>query len=361
MIASLVLTSVVRVAVPIGPTFAEDPASQSKASGIGIRLESHTDPFDYTGPKTGVIHLPLVEARRHWRLCAIVPHVKDEYWLSVGYGMVEEARRLGVALRISETGGYRSADQQASRIDACREEGADAIVLGSVGYDAPQIAAAIDRAAPKIPVVAAINDVGFRAVAAKVGVSWRDMGLRVGEFLARRHPQGSGRVRAVIATGPKVAGWVGFLSSGIRDGLAGSDVEIVEEGGADTDTQEQLMLVEDLLARHPDVDYLIGSAPAIEAAISVERIRARSGRVRLIATYYTQAIRRGLLRGRVDAAPFDDPRLQGRLAVETAVRAIEGSIERRQIGPEIRLAEPLALPPADALSPPQARPEFVVP
>jgi len=63
----------------------------------------------------------------------------------------------------------------------------------------------------------------------------------------------------------------------------------------------------------------------------------------------------------VDAAPFDDPRLQGRLAVETAVRAIEGSIERRQIGPEIRLAEPLALPPADALSPPQARPEFVVP
>ena len=319
------------------------------------------DPFDYTGPKTGVIHLPLVEARRHWRLCAIVPHVKDEYWLSVGYGMVEEARRLGVALNISETGGYRSADQQASRIDACRAEGADAIVLGSVGYDTPQIAAAIDRAAPKTPVVAAINDVGFRAVAAKVGVSWRDMGLQVGEFLARRHPRGSGRVRAVIATGPTMAGWVGFLASGIREGLEGSDVEIVEEGGADTDTQEQLTLVEDLLDRHPDVDYLIGSAPAIEAAISVERIRARSGRVRLVATYYTQAIRRGLLRGRVDAAPFDDPRLQGRLAVEMAVRAIEGSIERRQIGPEIRLAEPGALPPADALSPPQARPEFVVP
>jgi len=128
MIASLALASVVRLAVPIGPAFAEDPAQQSKAAGIGFRLESHADPFDYTGPKTGVIHLPLVEARRHWRLCAIVPHVKDEYWLSVGYGMVEEARRLGVALRISETGGYRSADQQASRIDACREEGADAIV-----------------------------------------------------------------------------------------------------------------------------------------------------------------------------------------------------------------------------------------
>lgn len=121
------------------------------------------------------------------------------------------------------------------------------------------------------------------------------------------------------------------------------------------------MLVEDLLARHPEVDYLIGSAPAIEAAISVERIRARSGRVRLVATYYTQAIRRGLMRGRVDAAPFDDPRLQGRLAVETAVRAVEGSIERRRIGPRILLAEPHALPPVDALSPPRARPEFVVP
>ncbi len=305
-------------------------------------------------------HLALGSARRHWCLCAIVPHVKDEYWLSVGYGMVEEARRLGVALRISETGGYRSADQQAARIDGCRAEAADAIILGSVSYDAPQIAAAIDRAVPQTPVIAAINDVGFRNIAAKVGVSWRDMGLSIGAFLARRHPAGSGRVRAVVATGPKVAGWVGFLSSGLHEALARSDVEIVEESGADTDAREQLLLVEDLLARHPDVDYLIGSAPAIEAAIALERIRARRGRPRLIASYYTQAIRRGLLRGRIEAAPFDDPRLQGRLAVEQAVRAIEGALERRQIGPRIHLARPEALPALDALSPPQARPEFAV-
>lgn len=49
------------------------------------------------------------------------------------------------------------------------------------------------------------------------------------------------------------------------------------------------------------------------------------GRVNDFATFYTPAIRRGL----IEAAPFDDPVLQGRLAVEYAVRAIEGRLDQR--------------------------------
>jgi protein TorT len=347
------------VILAAGPILAGSAAERNAPAAV--MLESRADRFDDTLPTTRAEHTPLAGARRPWRLCAILPHVKDEYWLSVDYGMVEEARRLGVGLEISETGGYRSAAAQAEHLARCGLSGADAVILGSVSYDAPEIDAAIDRLAPRIPVVAAVNDVGFRNVAVKVGVSWRDMGARIGAVLAQRHPAGSGKVRAILATGPEGAGWVGIHTAGLRAALAGSDVEIVAEGHADTDAQEQLRLVEDLIAGHPDVDYLIGSGPAVDAAISVLRLSGTPMAMRLLATYYTQGVRRGLIRGRIEAAPFDDPRLQGRLAVEYAVRAIEGSVDHAWIGPEITLAEPGALPPPDALAPAGARLEFAVP
>ncbi len=34
------------------------------------------------------------------RVCVVVPHFKDEYWLSVGYGLIEEARLTGTELLI---------------------------------------------------------------------------------------------------------------------------------------------------------------------------------------------------------------------------------------------------------------------
>jgi protein TorT len=68
-----------------------------------------------------------------------------------------------------------------------------------------------------------------------------------------------------------------------------------------------------------------------------------------------------MVRGRIVAAPFDDPALQGRLAIEYAVRAIEGSIDYRQIGPAIKLATQTTLPPATALAPAEFRPEFLIP
>lgn len=342
---------------------AETPPPQAIAQAKGtvpIALETHADPFDYRSAVSPVLHLPLPRARQHWRLCAVFPHIKDEYWLSVAYGMAQEARRLDVALTISETGGYRSVDAQGARLRGCVGK-ADAAILGTVSFDSPQIAAAIADVSDEMPVIAAVNDVASRAVAVKVGVSWREMGGHVGRYLAAEYGPRQAAQQAVLATGPREAGWVSFLSEGLAAALAHSGLSLVETGWADTGTQEQLRLAEDLLDRHPDIPVFIGSAPAVESVVSLLRSEGRLGAMRLVATYYTQAIRRGMMRGRIDAAPFDDPAMQGRLAIEYAVRAIEGTVDHRQIGPVIRLVTRTSLPPADALAPAGFRPEFVIP
>lgn len=337
---------------------APDPALAQAYGEVPILLEARTDAFDDASTLKAVPHVPLKAAAARWKLCAVFPHIKDEYWLSVAYGMAEETRRLGVALTISETGGYRSADAQAHRLRDCT---GDAAILGSVSYDGPEMMAAIAAVSRRMPVIAAVNDVASRDIAVKVGVSWRDMGRTLGRHLAWKHPKGSVALTAVLATGPKEAGWVSILGAGLDASLAHSSITLMETGWADTGPQEQLELAESLLEHHASPDLFIGSAPAAEAVVSLKRMRGIAPAMKVVATYYTQAVRRGIMRGRIETAPFDDPALQGRLAIEYAVRAIEGKVDHRQIGPPVTLVTRETLPPYEALAPADFRPIFEIP
>ncbi|HHQ4591442.1 TPA: TMAO reductase system periplasmic protein TorT [Aeromonas veronii] len=60
-------------------------------------------------------------------LCALYPHLRDAYWLSVNQGMVDEAKRLGVKLQIHEAGGYGALAEQRQQLQRCVQEGSDAI------------------------------------------------------------------------------------------------------------------------------------------------------------------------------------------------------------------------------------------
>ena len=50
--------------------------------------------------------------------------------MSVNYGMVEETRRLGVAFKLVEAGGYPNLERQRAQIRQCVASGADVLVVG---------------------------------------------------------------------------------------------------------------------------------------------------------------------------------------------------------------------------------------
>lgn len=137
-------------------------------------------------------------------------------------------------------------------------------------------------------------------------------------------------------TGPASSGWSPLLETGLREMLAQSSVTISTLRHSDTGLREQLREVEAVLAEDREIDYLIGSAPAIEGAMG---LAARTdGRFPgLIATYVSHSVRRGLQSGAVLAASFDDPVAQGRLGVRMALRAGTQPPDRTLQGPPIRL------------------------
>jgi len=272
-------------------------------------------------------------------LCVLVPHFKDEYWLSVGYGLEEEAQAHGVTLAFFEAGGYRARQAQIGQLAGCLERGADAVLIGAVSSDHPDLLAAIAAVQAVRPVFGLVNALSAPDLAGRVGVDWYDMGRAVGRFLSETDPAGGPGRQAVLISGPFEAGWTGPLEAGLRAELAHSSVELVAVLGADTGLREQLRLVEEALQSWPEAAYLIGSAPAIEAAMGhlAQPGQGVASRPDLVATYISHSIKRGLINGQVLAVPFDDPMEQGRMAVRQALGLLEANAGDQSIGPEIRL------------------------
>ncbi|WP_340214107.1 TMAO reductase system periplasmic protein TorT [Dinoroseobacter shibae] len=268
-------------------------------------------------------------------LCVLVPHFKDEYWLSVGFGLEEEARKQNVELLFFEAGGYRARATQIAQLERCAALGVDAILIGAVSSDHPDLTETLAQVSADTPVFGLINEIRSDALSARIGVDWTEMGHILGTFLRDRHPSGSEPKTAVLLTGPAESGWTGPLEAGLRDGLAGSTVTILDIYRADTGLRQQLRLAEEALEHHPKVDYLIGSAPAIEAAIGLFASHAAPDRPQMLATYVSHTIKRSLMNGNVLAASFDDPMFQARLAMLAAVSEAPG--QARVVGPEVRL------------------------
>lgn len=270
-------------------------------------------------------------------ICVLVPHFKDEYWLSVGYGLEHDARRHRLDLLFYEAGGYQSVEAQIAQINECGARQVDAVLIGTVSADHPDLLSAIRDVSEKLPVFGLVNELHSDDLSGWIGVDWQQMGQVLGDYLSIRHPAGSPPKRAVLISGPVQSGWAPPLERGLRTGLSDSSIEIVGVFRADTGLRQQLKAVEDAFATFPDIDLLIGSAPAVEATIGLSQATDMDDGVDLISTYISHTIKRSILNGRVLAVPFDDPVQQGKLALRQALRFLKTGRKSGREGPEIRL------------------------
>lgn len=323
-------------------------------------VDTWVPPFDYKGAMHQLDYKSLTTASKPWRICASYPHLKDSYWLSVNYGMVEQARRLGVKLRIVEAGGYPNLDRQIAQIKECAAK-SDALIVGTVSFDG--LTPLIREISKRIPVIAAVNDIDSEGITAKSGVSWVAMGAAVGNYFAEMHPKGQGPVKIAWFPGPKGAGWVKFIEEGFLPAIARSSANIVAVKWGDTGFEAQLLLLEEVIEEHPDIDYIIGSAVTADAAVSLLRAKGLSGHIGILADYFTHGTYREIKRGKVLAAPTDSPVLQGKISIDQAVRALEGSLTVIHAGPSIQIVDQEGLDRldiADSLAPAWFTPTFEV-
>ena len=297
-------------------------------------VEVWNPPFDMSSPRTTIEYQPLEKASKPWEVCVSFPHMKDAYWLGVDYGVSEEANRLGVNMQLVEAGGYTELNTQISQIEDCISAGADAVVIGAISFDGLNNLVKEIRG-NGIPVVDVINGMSSDELSAKSLVSFGEMGGKAGSFLAEKHHSGTPAVKVAWFPGPAGAGWVEAGNAGFVSAVENSAVQLVETKYGDTGKEAQAKLVEDTLEAHPDLTYIVGTAVTAEAAIPILRSRDLTDQISILAYYFTPGVDRGIRRGQILAAPTDSPVIQGRIAIDQAVRVLEGQPYEKHVGPAL--------------------------
>lgn len=350
----LVVASAFALLASAGPSFAGE--------WFPLKVDIWDPPFDMSSPRKQVEYTPLAKAAAPYKICVSFPHLKDAYWLGVDYGIIDEARRLGVKVQLLEAGGYTELNKQIAQIEDCTSSGAKAIIIGGISYDGLNNVIA-ELTKKGIPVVDVINGMSSSNVAAKSLVSFADMGATAGRFLAKAHPAGSPAVKVAWLPGPAGAGWVESGNKGFMEAVKGTAVDVVDTKYGDTGKEVQAKLVEDVLQAHPDLNYIAGTAVTVEAAVPILRARGLTDKVKLIAYYYTPGVDQYIRRGSVLAAPTDSPVIQGRIALDQAVRLVEGKLQYKHVGPIIQVVTKdnvNALDMTTTLAPASFKPTFSV-
>lgn len=318
------------LATSLAPTLAQ-------AQWFPYQAESTNPPFAADGKRTPFQYEPLAKASKKWDICVSFPHMKDAYWLGVNYGVVEESRRQGVKMQMVEAGGYTNLNKQISQIEDCVARGAQAVVIGAISADG--LASVVKSlAGKKVVTVDVINGINSPDLTAKSLVSFYTMGQSAAEYLVKLHPAGGPKVKVAWFPGPAGAGWVEAAHKGFMDTVKGNaSIEVLAPKYGDTGKEAQSKLIEDALQANPDVNYVAGTAVTAEAAVGLLRARNLQDKVKILSFYMTPGVHDGIQKGRILAAPADSMVIQGRIAIDQAVRALEGQLndKTKHVGPKI--------------------------
>ncbi|MFT4218981.1 MAG: TMAO reductase system periplasmic protein TorT [Microbacterium sp.] len=288
--------------------------------------------------------IPVDEVTEPWKVCVLFPHVKDPYWLATNYGTLVEAQRDGLEYQLYEAGGYDNLDKQVTQMEDCITQGYDAIVLGAISAKGlcTQIASALDKG---IPVVDFINgtdcpDSLENPLFSHALVSFHDLAVTTAEYLID-HSEGGDRSVGFFP-GPEGAGWSDAAVEGFNSTIEGTKVSIAVTRRADTGLDTQLALIEDSLKAYPDINTIVGVDIAAEAGVVAARNAGVQDSVDVFAFDIIPGVFDAIVDGDAVGSPTDYTVVQGRMAVDQAVRLLEGQTLRSPIAgpiPEMVTAE----------------------
>jgi protein TorT len=312
---------------------------QAEKAWFPVEVDVWNPPFNDTRQREQKLYTPLESAQKKWRIQVFIPHLKDDYWLGVNYGLIHEARRLGASLSIFEAGGYDRLDVQRRQIENAITENPDGLIIGAISLDG--LNDLVKKASDKgIPVLDLINGMSSPHIAARTAVSFWDMGFQAGSYLRVLQEKGGQPIKMAWFPGPDGAGWVKAGDAGLRSAIEGGAIEILDSQYGDTGSTAQTRLIEAALSRYADdLDCIVGTAVTAEAAVKILRRSGLTDRIKILSYYYSPGVHRGIRRGDITAAPSDLTVLQARIAVDVMVRILEKKDYYKHVAPRVMVVD----------------------
>ncbi|MRW93328.1 TMAO reductase system periplasmic protein TorT [Duganella sp. FT80W] len=272
-------------------------------------------------------YAPALHASKRWRIAFLFPHLKDPYWSGVAYGVISEARRLGVVADILPASGYDDLQGQLHKMDEAIAAKYDAIVISPISLTANNPSIVRARAAG-IPVLELANDSRSDELHLKITTSLRAMGMEATRWAIRDAQQrGLKSINIALLPGPMGAGWVKGEVDGTRIASqeAPIEVNILDIRYGDSERGLQAQLAKAILVKHGKrLDYLIGCTGCAPAALEPLKASGLGDHIRVVAYDLTGEIAHLIRNKEIYAAADTKGVSQARVAVNAAVNLLEG-------------------------------------
>lgn len=340
------------------------PSPAARAAG---KSADWTFPATYVhvdGTKQNAMYqpIPVAQIKKPFRLCVLFPHMKDSYWLAADYGVVAESERDHLRMHLFQAGGYTNLATQLDQMDRCIAEHYDAIILGAIS--AKGVASAVDKAVGLgIPVIDFVNGVDDPKVSAHALVSFYDLSFTTAKYIADH--AGGQTINVGFFPGPEGAGWSDDAVRGFNDAIKGTNVHLIVMRRGDTGENIQLNLIQNALQANRNVNTIVGVDIAAQAGAVAVRNLGRKGKVKVYAFDIIPPVYDDIVAGDAVGSPTDFTVIQGRMAVDEAVRLLEGQkLIAKRVGPVpkmVTIENIKSIPWADMFAPKDFHATYAVP
>ncbi len=258
--------------------------------------------------------------RTKHRIGAVVKFFGNEYWDLVARGMSEKAADLGVFLDIRAGANALDPEGQLSVAAAMFRKGYVMVLLSPQTDGNLEKLVADERQAGGR--VLNVQDGVLKDADHWVGPNQFDAGALAARHLMKLFPQGG---KAAVIKGPSGVYSVEQRTQGFVGALKGAPFQVVAQVNCDWDLQSALDQSTAILKEHPDLKgfYCNSDIMALGTARAV-KMAGKTGSVVVIGaggiTHALESIRAGEMTATVSTFP----RETGRIAVDVAVRILDG-------------------------------------
>lgn len=263
------------------------------------------------------------------RIALVLKTLNSPFFIDMQRGAEEAAKRLGVDLVVQAAEREVDVERQMQIIENLIQSRVSAIALTPSG--SREVVPAIGKAnAAGIPVVVVDTRLDAGAVA--------DAGVKTAGFVGSDNYRGGQIIGEYLVTASGGRATVGILEGipghetgdsrirGFRDAVKGApDIRIAASQTANWEREQGFTVFQNMLQAHPEIDTVFACNDMM-ALGAVEAIAAagRTGKIRVLGFDAVADARRALAAGTMEATVAQFPDEMGRVAVETAVKALRG-------------------------------------
>ncbi|MFI0352758.1 substrate-binding domain-containing protein [Actinomadura sp. 9N407] len=248
-----------------------------------------------------------------------VSTLNNPFFVQFRQGAEDEAKKQGITLTVSDA--QNDASQQVNQVQNFTSQGMKGIILNPVDSDAAAPAAqAANRA--EIPLVAADRTVNGATVAQLVASDNIAGGRLAAEQMAREL---GGKGKIVVIQGQPGASASRERGQGFQEGIEKfPGIQVVARQPADFDRTKGLDVMTNLMQSNPDLNGVFAENDEM-ALGAIKALGGKAGeQVKVVGFDGTPDGIKAVQAGTMNATVAQQPRLLGRMAVQSAIKAADG-------------------------------------